>query len=196
MTDMTTDFEVFNEIDKAKIGGAQRPFASPGNYICRVDRAGLGKTRKGQKYFQVDLTVLAVGAARATDAEVLAYRESTNTVSPAPHSIGEEICIRFNQQYDSFLPNVKAFLVAAMGVDESEVTKEVAVQACQDGAMLQWSVIQCMGYEVLTKNKGEPFTVWSFPRHVAPQEIEQTIGSESYERHFPASVREFFEASE
>lgn len=129
----------------------------PGQYLLRIDRVKPGKSRKNRDFVAVEMTVL-------------------KCIQPAagaePHVPGEAVSQLFFQDSDYFLPEVKAFVMGAMGCTAEEVTSAVC-EAMLDPKSQPFAdiVVEVHAKSRVTK-EGKDFTAVAFKRPVSYKAIQ------------------------
>jgi len=156
---------LFDKIGEAK-AKQDGDYMEAGNYLMRIDRVKQDQNRQKQDLVAVEMTVL----------KVLGTEEGKKA-----HKPGESVTRIFpdyGKSKDYFLPEVKAFICAATGCDETEVNG-AAVEAIVDPKTqpLAGTIVEVHNKTKLTQ-QGEPRVRTSFKRSVSFTAILKKVPAE------------------
>jgi hypothetical protein len=129
----------FSGIEEAE-GFGSGVYYEPGVFISQITECKSGETRDGVKFFCAEFDIL----------------ESTNPKLPPGTSVSWWVGI---QKDTPALKNIKVFIATAMECDESEVTQAGAEMIVGPAQPLRGIVMRCRAKTIITKKKGQPFTV-------------------------------------
>lgn len=121
------------------------PFFIPGEFVCKVVKTQIGNSQQGKGPFFV------------AEVEVLASSTSERAVT------SKMSWPLFFSHGDVVLANIKAFLAAVLGVDQSGITPEICDQVTSgDGTTLAGRTVRASASNIKTR-AGKDFTVinWS-----------------------------------
>lgn len=147
---------VFDKIDEAEgFGGGV--YFEPGVYVAQLVECKSGHDREETfNFFVADFDVL----------------ESTNPAIP----VGTRVAWFAKLQKDTpALKNVRVFMATAAGVPEVEVTTAAAEMICGPGQPLKGAVLRVRAKTIITKKKGQPFTVCEFERYEGTAEMVRQL---------------------
>lgn len=164
---------MFDGIEGAK-ASFDAKYQGPGHYLNRIDRVKADKTRAGDEFMAVEMTVMH------TFMDGLGAPEKW-------HKAGEATSHLMMKKHDSFLGNVKAMVANLLGVHESEVTKADCERISSAEQPMAGMVIELSARDILTK-KNQPFTKVSYTREVPAVELPNLLDDKIVATYFPGDT--------
>lgn len=137
---------LFDGIDSTKPTRTTE-YIKPGKYIAIIDGVKEGTSRKNDDFVVFNMTVLET-LQQATDEE---------TGEVLSHCAGDEITDMYMAKYDTFLPNIKAAVMAIFGCEESEVDAETCSKMTSNEQPMAGIAVSVTAKDIVTK-KGTTFT--------------------------------------
>jgi len=164
---------MFDGVETAK-ASFDAKYQGAGHYLNRIDRVKADKTRGGDEFLAVEMTVLHTFADGQGD--------------PAKwHKPGEAVSHLMMKKHDSFLGNVKAMVANVMGAHESEVTKADCERICTAEQPFAGMVVELSGRDILTK-KNQPFTKISYVREMPAVDLPEILDEKIIATYFPGDT--------
>ena len=142
-----------------------------GHYLERIDRVRVDISRKQETYIAIEKTIIFI-----IDGD-----------DGKGHKPGEQITHMLMQKHDMFLPNVKAFIAAAVTMDAEQITPQEAMDVCGASQPLTGTVVECRNRMIQTK-AGQPFTAITYMREVPASELLQSLPPMDQEKFFPGGA--------
>lgn len=176
------NFGMFSGTGAASTGSSN--YLRAGDYVVRIDKCHTFESRKKNKLAAIDMTILHV-------------LEEGNDDSK-PHMVGEPVnwCVKFGS--DFFLPNLKQFCQAVLGMDSSNEENEYD-EALEEvfGAEnpLAGTCIQIQGIPQMSK-EGNPYIKNVFRKAFSFTEIAEILPADQISRFFPDDTLEKLIAEE
>ena len=168
--------------------GAAKPrmnanYVRPCHILARIDGVKASTNRKDEAFFAVEMTTL----------EDLAPEKFSR--ADYGHEEGEEVSHLMMKKHESFLSNVKGFLMHAGGCSEEEANEAAAAMVCSEDQPLTNTIIEVKA-QFITTQAGNLFTVVDYSKGVVSpadalarwQGTEQ--GQRILERFFPNNLLE------
>lgn len=147
---------------------AQPSFGSnyirPSHALWRINKIKVDISRKNEGFLAVEMTCL----------EDLAPTQYSQGLYG--HLEGEEATHMMMQKFDSFLPNVKAFIANTMGINPDEIGQEQALLICAPNQPLQNTVVEIFAKQIMTK-RSTPFTHVDYKGEVRPSVLLERWGA-------------------
>jgi len=137
-------------------------YARSGHYLALIRRVKQDENRKGVEFVAVEMVCLKVIAPGPSE---------------EPHRIGEQFSWLVMSNNDSFLGNVKAFVMNVAGLQEHEVTEDDCAAVTSDKQPFAGFIVE-MNNRIITTKAGKPFTLVNFPRSLTPDEVRAIIPEE------------------
>lgn len=158
---------LFKGIGDAKVLDAT--YIKPCDVLMRIDMTKVGSNRKKEQFAFVEGTVI-------------------HCLSDSEHTVGESITQAMKVTSDYFARDVKAFICAALGVDQDTDSAEVdaaAEQVFESGDNpLQGTVMHLKAIPITTK-QGNPFTKVSWKGEVTPDRVKDLLTEGEIKRFYP-----------
>lgn len=164
---------LFKGVEGAK-GSFDAAYMGEGHYLCRIDRLKADKTRSGDQFLAVEMTVVHVFA--DGDGEPDKW-----------HKVGNAVSHLMMAKHDSFLGNVKSMIANLLGVHESEVTEADCDNASGAGQPLSGIIAEVKARGIMTRAQ-KPFTKISYVREFPASEIQDTIDEKAMAIFFPGDT--------
>jgi len=154
-------------------------YIRPGHIIAKIRRVERGITRAAKKPFIVfEMTVL----------------KHLGGESGQGHRIGEDFGHMIVEN-DSFASNVKGALMGILGVSESEISAQDAIEICAEDQPLANTIVEVKSHTILTK-AGEDFTVVNYLGEVPASRALLTIDPQVLEANFADGYLQALAANE
>lgn len=169
---------IFSGIRKAS-ASLDSNYEKPGHYLELITGCKTGETREGKDFAVVEKIVVHV----------------IDNNDGLGHRVGESISHMMTQG-DSFLGNIKAFIVNVLEVDDEEIDEETLdtifgdVKDHDHGQPLAGTVVEVSSRNILTKVKKKDFTKVTYKRPVPASELLEILDAKVIERFFPENVLE------
>jgi len=144
----------------------------PSHFLARINRCKIGKNRKDEGFFVVEMTVIH-------DCEPDKYQRSN-----FGHAVGEDVSHMMMSKHDSFLGNVKQFVSSTLNMDDDGIGKDEVNTICGDDQPLAGLVIEIVARNIVTR-ANKDFTKVSFKGTVPLDELATIIGAEQMAKFFP-----------
>lgn len=135
-------------------------YIRPGSYWLQINKLRLDKSRKDQVFLAVEMTVIHCFDERIAD----------QPPGRRGHISGESVTHMMMKKHDSFLGNVKAMLVAILGIPADQITEAEAAMVCGDSQPLTGTVVE-VNCRNITTRAGNPFTSANYAREVPTREV-------------------------
>lgn len=165
---------IFSGIGSAKLP-TKSTYLGKGRYWIQVMRCKINTNRKHIQQFVMEARIIRV----LSDAEVSAHRA------------GDEATHLVQVSSDYFLGEVKGIIMAAAGVDESDVTEGMCEEVVGEDQPLKGFVLEYNGVEIESKDstpeKPKLFTRRYYNGRVSAREISETLTDEEKAKYFGAS---------
>lgn len=166
---------MFSGVENAK-ASFDAKYLGQGHYLCRVDRVKADKTRTGDEFLAVEMTVIHTFPDGDGDSQKW-------------HRPGEAVSQLMMAKHDSFKGNVKAMIANLLGVKENEVAEKDCEAACSAQQPMAGIIAEVRARDILTK-KGTPFTTIRYVRSFPAVEIQDTIDPKLLDIYFPGDTLE------
>jgi len=166
---------MFSGIETAK-ASFDAKYLQQGHYLCRIDRVKADKTRSGDQFLAVEMTVLHT----FTDGDGLPEKW---------HKAGESASHLMMAKHDSFLGNVKAMIANLLACHESEVKESDCVKVSEKEQPLAGMVAEIRARDILTR-ANKSFTKVSYIREFPASEIEAVLDEKTLALYFPGDTLE------
>lgn len=164
---------LFDGVEQAK-ASFDAKYQGAGHYLCRIDRIKADKTRGGDEFMAVEMTVM--------------HTFMDGQGAPEKwHKPGESTSHLLMKKHDSFLGNVKALVANVTGCHESEVTKADCERIASAEQPLAGAVIELSARDILTR-KNQPFTKVSYIREVPATELVELLDEKIVATYFPGDT--------
>ena len=165
------------------MGGAKSRMDSnyviPSHFLARIDKCKIGKNRKDEGFFVVEMTVIH-------DCEPDKYQRSS-----FGHAVGEEVSHMMMAKHDSFLGNVKGFISTTLDMPDDQIGEEEAIAVAADDQPLAGTVVEVAARNTVTR-AGNDFTVVNYKGEVPRDQLDaifETLadgeGAQRMARFFP-----------
>lgn len=139
-----------------------------GRYIERIDKIKYDRSFKQDQFIAIEKTVIRV----------------IDNDQGRGHQVGESITHMLMVRHPNFAGNFKAFIMAALGLQESEVEVEAAVAVCLPAQPLTGLVLECHNHLINTR-AGTPFTVVNYKQEIPPEVLLQILTPVETSNFFP-----------
>jgi len=169
---------LFTGIENAK-PSFDAKYIMPGHYLCRIDRIKADRTRKGDDFLAVEMTVLHT----FDDGDV---NEKAGGRA-AWHRPGESVSQLFLAKHDTFKGNVKAMVANLTGCHESEVTEADCQRICSEEQVLSGMIAEIKARTIITK-AGQEFTKVSYVREFPAAELQDVLDEKILDTYFPGDT--------
>lgn len=164
---------MFKGIEGAK-ASFDASYMGEGHYLCRIDRLKADKTRAGDHFLAVEMTVLHT------------YTDGDGTADKW-HQPGNAVSHLMMCKHDSFLGNVKSMIANLLGVHETEVTEADCDQASGPNQPLGGIVAEVRARGIMTRAQ-KPFTKITYVREFPASELQDTLSPKMLTAYFPGDV--------
>lgn len=161
---------MFSGIQQAK-AKMDANYERQGRYLERIDKVRVDISRKQETFMAIEKTVIYI-----IDGD-----------DEKGHKKGESITHMLMQKHDMFLPNVKAFIAAAVSMEAELITEAEAMQVCGVEQPLTGTVVECHNRMVQTRSN-QPFTAINYMREVPAAELLQMLPPQDQEQFFPGGA--------
>lgn len=133
-------------------------YERPGHYIQLINRVKADVSRKKEGFVVIEKTIVAAVEGK--------------------HTIGETVSHMMMEKHDSFLGNIKAFLLNVLSINEDDFSDEEMEEAmediCGEGNPLGGTFVEVENRDTTTK-AGGTFTVINYKREVPASEVADLI---------------------
>ena len=145
--------DVFAGIKDAK-ARVDANYIRPGHYICVVRKAKLDKNRKKKIFFALEMTVLECIHADNID---------------RAHRPGEDVSHLLMEEWDGFLPDVKALLSSLLVCPEDDIDVAACKLVVGDSQPLEHVIVEVKARNKVTNNDKD-FTIVRYERVLSDEE--------------------------
>ena len=128
--------------------------------LARIDLLQVGTSRGNGPFFVAEMTCMG-------DLAPTAYNPSLQEEARYGYKPGQKLAVMHMAKFDSFLSNVKSFLMGATGLTSAEITDARVAQLCDPSQPLANTVVELSGKHILTKGNKRLFTVPTIHRHLS-----------------------------
>ena len=135
-------------------------YVAPGKYVIGVDRVKMDKTRAGDEFIAIETTVFGVTERffkhpktgdTITELENNAIMPATERGKLLSHNVGDSPSHLIMLKQDMALPNFKQFVMAALGLAETEVTEANCLEVIGADQVCSKLVLNVSARTILTR---------------------------------------------